>query len=81
MTLLSNINFYFDCKTRLCLIVPGRDGMGPFNNENIKANICYLCVINPSPVIKNHTVLQELLKQLELFCKKHILKYAYLNKQ
>ena len=24
MALLSNINFYFDCKTRLCLIVPGR---------------------------------------------------------
>ena len=24
MVLLSNINFYFDCKTRLCLIVPGR---------------------------------------------------------
>ena len=23
MVLLSNINFYFDCKTRLCLIVPG----------------------------------------------------------
>ena len=23
MALLSNINFYFDCKTRLCLIVPG----------------------------------------------------------
>ena len=22
--LLSNINFYFDCKTRVCLIVPGR---------------------------------------------------------
>ena len=24
MTLLSNINFYFDCKTRLYRIVPGR---------------------------------------------------------
>ena len=24
MEQLSNINFYFDCKTRLCLIVPGR---------------------------------------------------------
>ena len=24
MALLSNINFYFDCKTRLCLIIPGR---------------------------------------------------------
>ena len=24
MVLLSNINFYFDCKTRLCLVVPGR---------------------------------------------------------
>ena len=24
MALLSNINFYFDCKTRLCLIVPDR---------------------------------------------------------
>ena len=24
MALLSNINFYFCCKTRLCLIVPGR---------------------------------------------------------
>ena len=24
MALLSNINFYFDCKTRLCLIVPYR---------------------------------------------------------
>ena len=24
MPLLSNINFYFDCKTRLCPIVPGR---------------------------------------------------------
>ena len=24
MASLSNINFYFDCKTRLCLIVPGR---------------------------------------------------------
>ena len=24
MALLSNINFYFDCKTRLYLIVPGR---------------------------------------------------------
>ena len=24
MALLSNINFYFDCKTRLCIIVPGR---------------------------------------------------------
>ena len=24
MALLSNINFYFDCKTRLCLEVPGR---------------------------------------------------------
>ena len=24
MALLSNINFYFDCKTRLCLIVPSR---------------------------------------------------------
>ena len=24
MALLSIINFYFDCKTRLCLIVPGR---------------------------------------------------------
>ena len=26
MALLSNINFYFDCKTRLCLIVPARQG-------------------------------------------------------
>ena len=24
MVLLFNINFYFDCDTRLCLIVPGR---------------------------------------------------------
>ena len=24
MALLPNINFYFDCKTRQCLIVPGR---------------------------------------------------------
>ena len=24
MALLSNLNFYFDCKARLCLIVPGR---------------------------------------------------------
>ena len=24
MALLSSINFYFDCKARLCLIVPGR---------------------------------------------------------
>ena len=24
MVLLSNMNFYFDCKARLCLIVPGR---------------------------------------------------------
>ena len=24
MALLSNINFYFHCKTRLCLIIPGR---------------------------------------------------------
>ena len=24
MALLSNKNFYFDCKTKLCLIVPGR---------------------------------------------------------
>ena len=24
MALLSNINFYFDCKIRLCFIVPGR---------------------------------------------------------
>ena len=24
MALLSSINFYFDCKTRLCLIAPGR---------------------------------------------------------
>ena len=24
MALLSNINFYFDCKTRVCLIGPGR---------------------------------------------------------
>ena len=24
MAQLSNINFYFDCNTRLCLIVPGR---------------------------------------------------------
>ena len=24
MALLSNINFYFECKTRLCLIGPGR---------------------------------------------------------
>ena len=26
MALLSDINFYFDCKTRLCLIVPGTAG-------------------------------------------------------
>ena len=24
MALLSNVNFYFDCKTKMCLIVPGR---------------------------------------------------------
>ena len=34
MTLLSNISFYFDCKTRLCLIVPGRHGKYIFAQES-----------------------------------------------
>ena len=34
MALLSNINFYFDCKTRLCLIVPGRQEKIYFVQEN-----------------------------------------------
>ena len=33
MALLSNINFYFDCKTRLCLIVPGRQEKNIFAQE------------------------------------------------
>ena len=34
MALLSNINFYFDCKTRLCLIVPGRQEKIYFAQES-----------------------------------------------
>ena len=34
MALVSNINFYFDCKTRLCLIVPGRQEKIFFAQEN-----------------------------------------------
>ena len=34
MALLSNINFYFDCKTRLCLIVPGSQGKYIFAHES-----------------------------------------------
>ena len=34
MALLSNINFYFDCKTKLCLIVPGRQEKNIFAQEN-----------------------------------------------
>ena len=30
---LFNINFYFDCKTKLCLIVPGRNGKYIFTQE------------------------------------------------
>ena len=33
MALLSNINFHFDCKTRLCLIVPGRQEKVYFAQE------------------------------------------------
>ena len=34
MALLSNINFYSDCKTRLCLIVPGRQEKIYFSQES-----------------------------------------------
>ena len=34
MALLSNINFCFDCKTRLCLIVPGRQEKIYFAQES-----------------------------------------------
>ena len=34
MALLSNINFYFDCKTRLCHIVPGRQEKVYFAQES-----------------------------------------------
>ena len=34
MALLSNINFSFDCKIRLCLIVPGRQKKIHFAQEN-----------------------------------------------
>ena len=34
MALLSNIIFYFDCKTRLCLIVPGRQEKIYFAQES-----------------------------------------------
>ena len=34
MALLSNINFYFDCKTKLCLIVSGRHGIYILTQES-----------------------------------------------
>ena len=34
MVLLSNINFYFDCKTRLCLTVTGSKGKYIFAQES-----------------------------------------------
>ena len=34
MALLFNINFYFDCKTTLCLIVPGRQEKYIFVHES-----------------------------------------------
>ena len=34
MALLSSINFYFDCKTRLCLIVTGSKGKYIFPQES-----------------------------------------------
>ena len=34
MALLSNINFYFDFKTRMCLIVPGRQEKIYFAQES-----------------------------------------------
>ena len=34
MALLSNINFYFDCETRLCLIVSGRQEKCIFAQES-----------------------------------------------
>ena len=34
MALLFNINFYSDCKTRLCLIVPGRQVKYIFAQES-----------------------------------------------
>ena len=35
MAPLFNINFYFDCKIRLCLIVPGRHEKIYFAQENV----------------------------------------------
>ena len=35
MALLPNINFYFDCKTRPCLIVPGRQKKIYFAQESL----------------------------------------------
>ena len=35
MALLSNLNFYIDCKTRLCLVVPGRQ------EKYIFAQVCF----------------------------------------
>ena len=35
MALLSNINFYFDCKARLCLIVPGRQEKNIFSHKKV----------------------------------------------
>ena len=35
MALLFSINFYFDCKTKLCFIVPGRHGKHIFIQESI----------------------------------------------
>ena len=34
MALLSSINFYFNCKTKLCLIVPGRQEKIYFAGES-----------------------------------------------
>ena len=42
MALLSNINFYFDCKTILCLMVPGRHGKIFFTQEINEQDISLL---------------------------------------
>ena len=50
MALFSNINFYFDCKTRLCLIVPGREF---FAQENF-----YLqCILDDIHMNRTHLFL------------------------
>ena len=39
MALLSNIYFYFDCKTRLCLMVPGRQEKKSFYLQGVLNDI------------------------------------------